>query len=227
MPGIKFSYRTTGQPAFKRHYPLAKSMNGTGTPPAAKLQAGDFVVLTTLSTLTTSSTPVIRPLLAADKTAHYEEGGVRAGVLGICDGPVETNSSGLVLASQSAGGVITRTPGMASMNPLHACGQAQDTVIVITADTVLEAQLGTAASSAAAFNALVGTLAGITLSVSSGVTTYTLNTSDTGEDLMCQIVGVDTADTTFKRVFFRILGTGLTPTGSYMQWDTGVPYSTQ
>lgn len=227
MPGVKFSYRTNGQPAFRKRYPFAKSMNGTGTPPAATLQPGDFVALTTNASLATSSTPVVRMLLAADKTAHYEEGGVRAGVLGIYDSQVNTNSSGVVMAQQSAGGVITRTPGMASMNPLHPCGHAQDTIVVATADTVFEMNLATAAASQTALAALRGTLGGITLSTTSGVTTYTVNTTDTGEDLMLEIVDVDISDPNLKRVFVRFLGTGLTPTGSYMQYDTGTNYSTQ
>lgn len=229
MPGASFGdlIGSRGAP-FRKGYPLAKSMNGTGTPPAATMKAGDIVCLSTASGLTTASAVVVRPLLAADKTANYENGsGVRCGILGICDCEIATDSAGLALAQTSSGGVISPTPGMGSMNPLHLSGQAQQTMIVFTPSTVFKMLLAAAAASAAAYAALPNTLAGITISTTSGVTTYTANTTDTGEQLMLEIVGIDPNDTTFKTVYLRVLGTGLTPTGSYMQYDTATPYTAQ
>lgn len=229
MPGWSYAYMTgsRGGP-YRRGFSLAKSMNGTGTPPAATLKAGDVVCLSTASALTTASAEVVRMLLAADKTAHYENGsGVRAGVLGICDAEIATDSAGLALGVTSPGGVISPTPGMGSMNPLNLSGQAQQTVVIATPQTVFKSQLSTASATAAIYAALVGSVAGINISTTSGVTTYGVATGDTGEDLMLEIVGIDPNDTSFKTVFVRILGTGLTPTGSYMQFDTGVPYTAQ
>lgn len=203
-------------------------MSGTGTPPAATLKNGDLVVYTTVSALTTASAKVVRMLLAADKAANYEEGGVRAGVLGVLDSSdVSTSSSGSTSAVASTGGVISRTQGMASMNKLDANGHAQETFIIATPDTVFKAQLAVAAASLAAFQALEGGLAGITISTTSGVSTYTVNTTDTGEKLMLKIVKVDLNDLNFKTVFVKILDSGLTPTGSYCQNQTATPYSTQ
>lgn len=227
MPGFKFAYRESGQPPLRRAFPLAKSMNGTGTPPAATLKAGDLVAYTTVAALTTSSSTVMRMQLAADKTANYEEGGVRVGTYGICDAEQATNSSGVAIGESQNGGIIYSTP-MASMNPLHAgSGHSQMTFIEATPDTVFEAQLLSAAASLVAFQALKGTLAGVDISVSSGVSTYTVDSAESGEDLNLIIVNVDEKDLTFKRVFVKFRDQGLTPTGSYMQGKTGVPYTTQ
>jgi hypothetical protein len=72
----------------------------------------------------------------------------------------------------------------------------------------------------------VNAYAGITIPTTDNGA-FTINTTDTGEDLLLQIVDIDKKDANFKRVFFKILGTGLTPTGSYMQHDTAQAYSTQ
>lgn len=227
MSGFSFAYRESGAVALRDTYPLAKSMNGTGTPPAAGMKAGDLVVYTTVAALTTSAAKVVRPLLGADKTAHYEEGGVRAGILGICDNDVNTSSSGAVSTVMSPGGVISRTQGMASMNALDSNGHGQQTFVIATSDTIFKAQLATAASTTAVYKALKGGLGGITITVTAGVSVYTVNTSDTGEDLMLNIVDVDITDLTRKTVFVKILNTGLTPSGSYLQYETATAYSTQ
>jgi hypothetical protein len=225
--GWSFAYRTNGGPPVRRRYPLAKSMNGAGTRPAARMRAGDVVVYTTVAALTTAGAKVVRPLLENDKAANYEEGGVRAGILGICDSPVATNSSGAAVAETQAGGLLPKTPGLASIAPLDTNGHSQQTFVIATPDTVFRAQLGTAAANLAAYLALKGGLAGITMTDASGGSDYTINTSDTGEKLMLKIVDVDPNDATFKEVFVSVLGSGLTPTGSYMQNDTQTAYSTQ
>jgi hypothetical protein len=227
MAGFTFAYRTGGGPPVKRRYPLAKSMNGAGTRPAARMRAGDLVAYTTVSALTTAGAKVVRQLLEADKTANYEEGGVRAGVLGCCDQPVATNSSGVPIAETGSGGALSKTPSIASINPLDTNGHGQQTFVIATADTVFEAKLGTAAANLATYLALKGGLAGITFTDATGGSDYTVNTSDTGEKLLLKIVDVDPNDATFKTVFVQFLGTSLTPTGSYMQADTGTAYSTQ
>jgi|GEM_PF-6777253 len=228
MPGFIFAYREGGAPPLRRTFPLAKSMNGTGTPPAAALKSGDLVAYSTLAALTTSAAKVVRPLLAADKTANYEAGGVRAGILGILGASdVSTSSSGSVAATTSFGGAILRTQGMASMNALDPNGHAQETFIIATSDTVFKAQLAVVPASVAAFLALKGGLGGITITTTVGVSVYTVNITDTGEQLMLNIVDVDESDITMKTVFVKILNTGLTPSGSYCQIDTATAYTAQ
>lgn len=225
--GWEFAYRTNNGPPVRRRYPLAKSMNGAGTRPAARMKAGDVVVYTTVAALTTAGAKVVRPLLEADKTAHYEEGGVRAGILGVCDEPVATNSAGAFMAETANGGYLPKVPGLASLNKLDTNGHAQQTFVIATPDTVFKANLAAAAASLAVYLALKGSLAGITMTNASGGSEYTINVTDSGEDLMVKIVDVDPNDATFTNVFVSILGSGLTPSGSYMQNDTQTPYSTQ
>jgi hypothetical protein len=228
MPGFSFAYRESGASPLRKTFPLAKSMTGTGTPPAATLKNGDVVAYTTVSALTTSSAKVMRMVLAADKTANYEEGGVRCGIFGILGASdTGTNSSARAVSAQSNGGAISRTPSMSSMNPLDSNGHAQETFIAATPDTVFKAQLTAAAASAAAYLALKGGLAGLTITTTSGVSVYTVDSTITGEGALFIIKDVDPNDSTFKTVFVKVITTGLTPTGTYCQNDNGVPYSTQ
>jgi hypothetical protein len=226
--GFSFAYREGGGKPVRARFPLAKSMNGAGTRPAARMRAGDVVAYTTVSALTTSSAKVVRPLLEADKTAHYEDGSShRCGILGICESPVATNSSGVPIAETQTGGNLSKTPSLASMNPLDSNGHGQQVFLIATPDTVFKAELGTAAASLAAYLALKGQLAGLTFTNATGGSDYTVNTSDTGEDLLLVIADVDPKDSTFKTVFVKVVDEGLSPTGSYCQSRTGYPYTAQ
>ena len=229
MGTFRFAYRESGKPAFRKRYPLAKSMTGAGTRPAATAKAGDLAAYTTASALTTSSVPVVRMLLEEDETANYEDGSsLRVGILGIFDAQVETNSSGVATASASNGGVISKTGGMAGMNPRHTNGHSQQTIVVATADTVFEANLATAAASAAALSALKGTLAGLTFTNASGGSDYTVNTGESGEKQCLLIVDVDVNDTNLKRVHVKFRSSaGLTPVSGYLQYENAVPYTAQ
>lgn len=230
MPGFSFAYRLGGSGVPVRNdYPLAKSMNGVGTPPAAAMQAGDVVVYTTASALTDGGVAVVRPLLAADKSANYENGsGLRCGILGICDCGVSTDSTGVVMAAASLGGVISPNPGMASMNPLSLNGHSVSTFVIADASTIFRADLATAAANANAFEALKGTLAGITITVTNGVTVYTVDTAATGEAQCLYIYDIDVSDTTYKKLLVGVYSAaGLTPVSSYLQSQTNVPYTAQ
>ena len=217
MPGISYYQRTSGATITpnKQPFKLANSMTGTGTPPAAQLQAGDFVVLTTNSSLTASGVTVCRMLLAADKTAHYKEGTPVAGILGVCTATVDTNSSGAATgAGVSPGGVIYGNPSEEFTYGVDSTGRGTLNVIIADNSTIFRGKL----NSGTASGSIVNTLGGITLSTTSGVTTYTLNTTDTGVDACVQFTGYNPDDTT--EVYFRIVS-------SFQQNTTGVDYSTQ
>lgn len=217
MPGIYFLQRTSGATIvpLKVPYKMANSMTGTGTPPAAELQAGDFVVLTTASALTASGVVVARMLLAADKTAHYKEGTPVAGILGVCTATVDTNSSGAATGGGvSLGGVIYGNPSEEFTYGVDSTGRGTLNVIIADGSTIFRAKLNTGTAS----GSIVDTLGGITMSTTSGVTTYTVNTTDTGVDAPILFTGFNPDDTT--EVYFKLLG-------SFQQYSTGVPYSTQ
>jgi hypothetical protein len=94
-------------------YLAANNLNGTGTPPASQLYAGDLCVLTTKSTLTDANADVVcRMLLQADKAANYKQGTPVAGILGVNSSPIATNSVGVVQAlGPLPGGTIYTIPG--------------------------------------------------------------------------------------------------------------------
>ncbi len=217
MPGVYFHTRTSGASIVpnKIPYKLANSMTGTGTPPAAQLQAGDLVVLTTASALTAAGVVVCRMLLAADKTAHYKESTPVAGILGVCTATVDTNSAGGATGGGvSLGGVIYGNPSEEFTYGVDSTGRGTLNVIVADNATVFRAKLNTGTAS----GAIVDTLGGFTLSTTSGVTTYTVNTTDTGVDACVKFTGFNPDDTT--EVYFNILG-------SFQQYGTGVTYSSQ
>lgn len=238
MPGFQFAYREGGGQPVREVYPLAKSMAGAGTPPAARLVSGDLVAYTTVAALTTSAAKVMRMLLAADKTANYEDGSTnRCGVYGIAEGAVATNSSGVAVAETSNGGFLPKVPSLASLNKLALNGHGQAVFIAATPDTVFKAKLKTAAASAVAYQALRGQLAGVDIAVSSGVSTYTVDSGESGEDLNLVIVDIDPRDTSYLTVFVKFrdeqnsaAASGDAETlvlGSYCQYRTGFPYTAQ
>lgn len=234
MPGGQYAYNTspTGVPAVGA-YLLAggsTSLSGTGTPPAASLQAGDVVVLTTKSTLTANSVPVVRMLLAADKAADYKEGTPIAGILGIIGYGVSGNGSGQANGGPSPAPLAAAGADLISNFPSIALGDPQDSntnrswlrIILANETNIFRfAITGTAATPA-----LIGTQCGLTLSVSSGVTTYTVNETSitTGNVAVATIVGVDSTDLLYGsaggHVFVKFLP-------SYCQINTAVNYSTQ
>src|SRR5437868_12920900 len=101
MPGIRYVGTRAGfvDVPDVRAFLLAKSLTGTGTPPAAAIQAGDVLCLTQAAALTdTITNTVVRMLLAADVTAVYKEGTPVAGVLGIARDSASSNASGVATA---------------------------------------------------------------------------------------------------------------------------------
>lgn len=232
MPGLTFAqnYSPLGVPTVGPYLLAGGStaLSGTGTPPSCDLQAGDLVVLTTKSTLTASSIPVVRMLLAADKTAHYKEGTPVAGILGIIAYGVRGNGSGQAIGGPSpaplAAAGADLTPNFASI----AQGDPQDSntnrswlrIILANESNVFRiATLTTAATPA-----LIGTQIGLTLSTTSGITTYSADTGPSSGDAVAVVVGVDSTDLLYGsaggHIFIKFLP-------AFCQILTGVSYSTQ
>jgi len=206
-------------------------MTGTGTPPAAALRGGDLVALTTKSTLTAAGAVVVRMLLAADKTAHYKEGTPVAGILGVQEYDASTNSLGQAVGNTAPAGVAVGS-GVTYSFPSMAGGIPQDPVTNRSRDQVYSAGQGNVFVAALDATATVGspalnnTLAGLILTVASGVTTYTIDTGAAAADQCLEIINCDESDPLYVaatagcRVFFRFLA-------AFDQSLTGVNYSTQ
>lgn len=209
MPGF-----TAGKVVGKKNFSVAKRPIGK----SVDLVSGDIVVLTTVSAKTTSSTPVIRPLLAADIAALYQDGsGNVCGIFGIAQHTQSTNSSGIVATQPSVTNVA------ASARPIYALpgvsagyevdpnvGFSLDNPIIADDTTLFRANLvtGTATS------AIVGTLAGVDLT--SGV--YTVSTSATTK--IFTIEDIDDQDPNGTAVYVRVLP-------AFQQYSTGFPYTAQ
>lgn len=224
MPGIYFDGSNIGDPDI-RPCLWANSLSGTGTPPAADLLAGDVVCQTQKSTLTASGITVMRMLLAADVTAVYKEGTPVAGVYGIALDSARTNGSGQVTGIPAPGGISTGNqviypgPGGGGYNIDGATSRQYGRVAAFMPNQFYRGKLKTGTN---ATHALDGTLAGFSLSTSSGVTTYTIDPAATTKIL--RIVRPDEQDTAYNAdagvVIFQVLE-------AYCQALTGVVYSTQ
>lgn len=239
MPGIAFANQQGGMlgtPSVGK-YLLANSMTGTGTPPANGLNAGDLVVLTTKSTLTSNSNVVVRMLLAADKSAHYKEGTPVAGILGVAASSVQTNASGVAQPGPAAGGITTTAsisypysePALWGADP--ASGRNYLKVDLFLPGNVFIGRLDMAAGAITLQHQYDNTLAGFILNTTTGVTTYTVDTGAAAADQCLRIIGPNTQDPLYNTlvaqnaavgpsVFFEVLD-------SFSQALTGVDYSTQ
>lgn len=233
MPGASFAqnYSPLGVPLVGPELLGGGSvtLSGTGTPPAAALQAGDLVVRTTKSTLTSGGYPVIRMLLAADKTADYKEGGTTAGILGIIAYGVSGNGSGQATGGPSpaplAAAGADLTPNFSSI----AQGDPQDSITnrswlrIIYANEQNIFRIATTTMLASPL--AIGTQVALTLSTASGVTTYTVNqtTIGAGNLAVATVVGVDTTDLLYGQagghVFIKFLP-------AFCQINTALNYST-
>lgn len=239
MPGISFAGNRGGQTfaPFIQRYLLANSLTGTGTPPAAAIQAGDLVVLTTKSNLTSNSNVVMRQLLAADKTAHYKEGTPVAGILGVAAWAAQSNASGVATAPPPLGAISTNAAinyplSQAGMQQAdNASGRSYMAAEVFNAGAIFQGRLDTAAGAITLQHQYDDILAGFILTVVSGITTYTIDTGASASDQCIRIIGPNENDPLYNTlvaqnaavgpsVFFQMLG-------SFSQYETGVPYSTQ
>lgn len=227
MGKLSFAYTLNSGPVSAQGFLLANSLTGLGTPPANYLRANDPVVLTTKSTLTSGGIAVVRQLLAADKTAHYKEGTPVAGLLGLAEYDCSTDSNGSINGSVPPAGVtpgaqvVYNFPSMSGDSPPDtATNRSRIQVYLFNLTNVFQGYL----NSAVASHALDGTLAGIILSTTSGVTTWTIDTGAAAADQCLTIIKPNETDPLYNAaagpVFFQVLP-------AFCQSLTGVPYSTQ
>jgi hypothetical protein len=230
MPGCSYYGAEGGNtlpPNIEALY-LANNLTGTGTPPAAYVYATDILVRTTKSTLTSNNIPVVRPLIQADITALYQEGGQIVGLLGAAADDFITNSSGVAQAPPtSVGGVVF--PGSYASNQYldPVTGRSQGRVLIFETGQRFLTPLYTGGGSVTLKGQYDGTLAGINISVSNGVSTYTIDPNATTKCV--RIIAANTADPNYGKlvaqnaygptVIWEVLST-------YQQWNNNTNYST-
>ena len=133
MPGFMFYNKKGGVTAAKSQIEGLLANNLVGfVPPTAPIQQGDLIVQTKAAALTDSAlTPVVRMLLAADKTANYKQGTPVAGILGVPIDGAATDALGRASGSAaSPGGVIFAVPSIsAGIGPDRATGRNVMSVI--------------------------------------------------------------------------------------------------
>ena len=177
----------------------------------------------------TSSIPVVRMLIAADKTAHYKEGTPVAGIMGVAVWDANTGSTGQIQGSVSAAGVNTGTgvilnfPSISSGIPVDP-NTARARIDYYTASE-MNVFLGKLDSTAAAATpARNNTLAGLILTTASGVTTYTIDTGAAAADQCLRILRCNEQDPLYGsvggEVFFQFLP-------AFDQAQSGVNYASQ
>lgn len=241
MPGIQFSGSEAnfrGVPDVNK-YLLANSLAGTGTPPAAAVYAGDIVALTQASALTSGANTVVRMLLAADKTAHYLQGSPVAGLLGVCMDDVASSAAGIAIAPPViAPGVTSGAPISYPLSNSGMWGADRATnrnymkvALFVPGNTFL-GRLDMTAGAITLKHQYDGLLAGIIMTTTSGVTTYTIDSATaSGADACIRIIGPNEQDPLYNTtvaissatgpsVFFEVLP-------SFSQYLTNVVYSSQ
>lgn len=205
MPGFSFVQESTQSAPYMLPFILGKSQN---------IYAGDVVVISTNSAVEpASSTPGIRTLLAADKSAHYN-----GGILGVAISDCVTNASGqpfnaVAPGGVTTGGVVYSLPSIQALNgPDPASGAGLGQVLLASGLNTFAGYL--TSGSAVANQALVGTFGGITLT-GTNPTIFNINTTDSTSggpgtgNLVVYITGVDIEDPLYNahggRVFFKFV----------------------
>lgn len=199
-------------------------------PNSQTLRDGDLIVYTNNATYTTSSIPVPRNLLGIDKTAHYQQTSVLAGILGVVREPGISNATGVVtsypvLSTVNAGAAPNYSfVGMSTGRPVDPnTGRSRLEYYPFAPENIFIAKLDS--SSANATPALNNTLAGIIISGSTGNFTYTIDTNAVASpnDQCLRIISCDESDPLYGngkgRVYVQVLG-------SFSQGITNVIYTT-
>ena len=211
MPDFEPAYSDfVSRQDFERYYPNAKS---------STIVYGAPVVLTTKSTLTTASNPVVRTLLAADIAAFYKEGTPVAGILGFSLADAVTDSSGVAGIQPAISGKAAAAEPILPI-PTYGFGIPVDPNILYTELPVAVAIPGMVfrgkLKTGAATNLSLGP-AGIDLTSS----VFTVDPSATTKILT--VVGWDQLGpigSTVNTVYFEVMP-------AYCQYLTSVVYSTQ
>ncbi len=239
MGGFQFAYRKGGLipvPSVEP-YLLANSMTGAGTPPANAVQAGDLVVLTQATALTSSGNTVVRMLLAADKTAHYKEGTPVAGILGVSAWAAQSNASGVAFGPPPLGGITTSAAipyplsQSAMQAPDTASGRSYLGVNLFTGGNVFLARLDMAAGAITLAHQYDDTPAGVILNTTSGITNFTIQPAPTALDQCMRIIGPNEADPLYNTLVAQNAAVGPSVFVEIMpafdQYLTAVVYTTQ
>jgi hypothetical protein len=239
MPGFVFAGNKgsyTGVPNVGK-YLLANSMNGTGTPPAAAIMAGDVVCLTSNASLTSNSQIVVRMLLAADKTAVYKQGTPVAGILGVAASDVASTSTGAAMAPPAYLGLTNQASIPYSYSEPGLWGADKATsrnylkVNLFSGGNFFLGRLDMAAGAITLGHQFDDALAGIILNTTSGVTTYTVDTTATGTSACLRIIGPNEQDPLYNTLVASGAATGpsvfFQAVGSFEQYSTGVVYTSQ
>jgi hypothetical protein len=226
MPGFQYVRTSTNnQSPHRLAYTLGKSYASSTA--KGLVMAGDIVVLTTNSNHTTSSYPVVRPLVAADKTAHYQQGTPIAGLLGVAEMSAQTDTNGFASAP------VTPANLAASAIPIYALptvpsgfdvdpniGYSRIVISLFDQNNEFKANLNSGTTS----GALNGTQAGLILATSGTNSTYTIDTAPSGGaiaggDACLLITKWDERDPSQKAVYVKCHP-------SFQQGNTGVNYTT-
>lgn len=226
MPGFTYAGTTSNNrsPA-KLGYTLGKAYASSTA--KGLVMAGDWVVLTTNTNHTASSYPVVRPLVAADKTAHYQQGTPIAGLLGVAEMGAQTDANGFASGPILPSGVATSAIPIYAL-PTVPTGYKVDPNIGYSRIVITEASGGNKfrgrLNTGSATAALSGTIAGLILAASGTVTTYTVDTSPSGGaiaggDACLIITGWDSRDSLNTAVYCRVVG-------AFQQPATGINYTT-
>lgn len=243
MPGILWSARPGGLrmvPEVGSPWPpLANSLSGTvtsGTYPnitaLPQINFGDLVVLTTKSTLTSGSTPVIRQLLAGDVTNLYQvttPTSAVAGIFGVAMDYAATTATGTFSpTAPSLGGTnyaYPTTSGEVGADP--ASGRALIEVALFKPGQIFTGRLYTGGGNITLANQYNYTAAGFNLSMTAGVTTYTIDPAATTK--VVTILGPVVEDPLYNELVLSGAAAGplvyFTALAAFAQSVTSAPYT--
>lgn len=226
MPGFQYGRtRVNVQTPHRLAFTLGKSYASSTA--KGLVMAGDIVVLTTNTNHTTSSYPVTRPLVAGDKTAHYQQGTPIAGLLGVAPMSAQTDTNGfagspVLPAGVSAGAqpiyALPTVPSGYAVDP--NIGYSRIIITLMDGSNEFIANLG----SGTATSVLVGSLAGVTIATSGTNSTYTVDTAPSGGavaggDACLIITDYVKRDPNLTQVYVKAVGL-------FQQSNTGIMYTT-
>lgn len=212
MPGFQY-YRSTGgrlPTPFKRDYLLGKSLTGS-----TALFNGDLVALTSNATYSglSPTTGVVRRLLAADRTANYQQTS-NAGVLGVVYDNITTDANGVVngnpLSGGTATGVIYGAPNEAATMPIDpSTGRSRVSVILADPGDIFIARININTTDFASGLTLAhqydNTLMGIQYTTNGNQTIYSLSVNASAAPNIVLVLGPVETDPLYN---VTVTGTG-------------------
>jgi hypothetical protein len=207
MPGVRIVDRDSGRFQVDRrpgNLLAANSLTG-----ATALYDGDLLCRTTVAALTANGVPVVRRLLAADKTAHYQDGaGNNVGLVALSQDGYTSDANGRVTGNPYVqGGVFLQVPNEAtatSPDPVSGrsilnCPALDPSVLlsipvnINTTDFPAGLTLG---------NQYDGTLVGLIITTINNISYYSLQPAAAAADKIFTVHGPDLSD--------RLVGTLVT-----------------